>query len=95
MFKRWSFKALRGETFNGVVKHVYRSGVLLQCGPIKLVFISNRKMPGYALENPHPKNRCFVANNQAAIEVIDKRWNKNNFEVLGSFDGESLGSLDL
>ncbi|KAK3190227.1 hypothetical protein Dsin_029788 [Dipteronia sinensis] len=107
-FKCRTFMPLRGEVLEGVVHHIYRFGVFLQCGPVKYAFLSFRKMPNYSYvpgENP-----TFVNDQLAKIEngvvvrffVLGVRWiekrgeiMKRDFVMLASLEGESLGPISL
>ncbi|KAK4854994.1 hypothetical protein QYF36_003025 [Acer negundo] len=107
-FKCRTFMPLRGEVLEGVVHHIYRFGVFLQCGPVKYAFLSFRKMPNYSyVPGEHP---TFVNDQLAKIEngvvvrflVLGVRWiekrgeiMKRDFVMLASLEGESLGPISL
>lgn len=103
-----TFLPLEGEILHGVVRHIFRRGLLLKCGPIKYVFLSARKMPTYHYvggENP-----VFLSNEFATIgndvvvrfSVLGVRWIekrgciKKEFVMLASLEGNnSLGPISL
>lgn len=109
IFKCRSFMPFQGEILQGVVEQVFRSGrgLLLRSGPLKLAFLSVIKMPGYSFvpgENPsflHDKLGKIEAGVVVRFTVLSVRWMgrrwgaRNEFAVLASIDGESLGPLPL
>ncbi|KAF8016401.1 hypothetical protein BT93_H1802 [Corymbia citriodora subsp. variegata] len=108
-FKCRTFMPSQGEILQGVVDKVLRSGMglLLRSGPLKLAYLSAIKMPGYRFvpgENPSfvhdqlGKIEAGVVVRFAVLSVrwIGRRWDaRNEFAVLASIDGESLGPLPL
>lgn len=109
IFNCRTFMPFQGEILQGVVDQVFKSGMglLLRSGPLKWVYLSAIKMPGYSFipgENP-----SFLHDNLGKIEAgvvvrfavlsvrwIGRRWDeRNEFAVLASIEGESLGALPL
>ncbi|XP_023538723.1 DNA-directed RNA polymerase V subunit 7-like isoform X1 [Cucurbita pepo subsp. pepo] len=97
-----------GEILLGVVRHVFRRGLLLKCGPINYVFLSSRKMPTYHYVGG--KNPVFSSNEFATIRtesavrfnVLGVRWIekrgciKKEFVMLASLEGSNtLGPISL
>ncbi|XP_048135518.1 DNA-directed RNA polymerase V subunit 7-like isoform X2 [Rhodamnia argentea] len=97
-----------GEILQGVVDQVFRSGMglLLRSGPLKWVYLSAIKMPGYSFipgENPsflHDKFGKIEAGVVVRFSVLSFRWigrrwgdARNELAVLASIEGEYLGPL--
>ncbi|GFY84994.1 hypothetical protein Acr_03g0017680 [Actinidia rufa] len=103
-----TFLPVRGEIMLGVVHQVYRSGVFLQCGPMKFIYLSARKMPNF-----YPvrwkTQEVFMNDNLSRIEndvvirfvVFSTRWRKKDwniereFMILASMEGDGLGPVSL
>ena len=101
-----TFLPLEGEILHGVVRHIFRRGLLLKCGPIKYVFLSARKMPTYHYvggENPvFSSTQSATIGNDVVVRfsVLGVRWLekrgciKKEFVMLASLEGNtSLGPI--
>lgn len=96
-----TFKLFRGEIFEGTVNRIMKHGVLLKCGPIDNIYLSNQKMGDYKYilgENP-----VFMSDTLPKIEkdtvlrliVLGTKWLEatREIQVLASLDGNLLGPL--
>ncbi|VVA98672.1 unnamed protein product [Arabis nemorensis] len=101
VFSGITFKLFRGEITRGVVHKVFKSGVLLRCGPCENIYLSNLKMTGYKYipgESP-----IFVNENMSRIQidstvrfiVIATEWKEaeREFFALASIEGDYLGPV--
>lgn len=101
-----TFLPFEGEILHGVVRHIFRRGLLLRCGPIKYVFLSARKMPTYRYvggKNPlFSSDECATIENDVVVRfsVLGVRWIekrgciKKEFVMLASLEGNnSLGPI--
>lgn len=107
IFKCRTFMPFRGEIMQGVVDRVTGMGLFLRSGLIKCAYLSAIKMPGYSFipgENPsflHDKLGKIEAGIVVRFAVLSVRWigrrwdARNEFAILASIDGESLGPLPL
>ncbi|KAK4760208.1 hypothetical protein SAY87_023339 [Trapa incisa] len=101
-----TFMPVPGETLQGVVYRVCRTGAFMSCGPVNVVFLSTLKMPGYhyvAGEEPF-----FLGSDLSKIEtgvvvqfvVLAVRWIENVYgrkelQMLASILGDNLGPISL
>ncbi|KAI3804265.1 hypothetical protein L1987_25683 [Smallanthus sonchifolius] len=93
---------MKGETMIGIVHAVTRLGVFLKSGPMKIVYLSIRKMPNYYYFVDEGKS-LFLSNDLSRIEegvvirfvVHATRWNQSTRDiyVLASIEGDSLGPV--
>ncbi|KAI3700791.1 hypothetical protein L2E82_45429 [Cichorium intybus] len=92
---------VKGEVMIGIVHSINRFGVFLKSGPMKVVYLSTRKMPNYYfVDEGEP---VFLSNDMSRIEndvvvrfvVFATRWNQRtrDIRVLASIEGESLGPV--
>ncbi|XP_057475798.1 DNA-directed RNA polymerase V subunit 7-like isoform X2 [Actinidia eriantha] len=103
-----TFLPVRGDIMLGVVHKIYRSGVFLQCGPMKFIYLSARKMPNFYHVQWKTKE-VFMNDNLSRIEndvvirfvVFATRWRKKDwniereFMILASIEGDGLGPVSL
>ncbi|XVE81754.1 hypothetical protein DITRI_Ditri15bG0090900 [Diplodiscus trichospermus] len=98
-----TFKPLKGEVLQGVVRYISQYGVFLRCGPVRNAFLSAWKMSNYHyIPGAKP---VFLSNELSKIEkgvvvcflVLAVRWMNasRDFEVLASIDADSLGPVSL
>nr|XP_043629877.1 DNA-directed RNA polymerase IV subunit 7-like isoform X2 [Erigeron canadensis] len=92
---------MKGEVMIGIVHSISRYGVFLKSGPMKIVYLSIRKMPNYSyVDEGKP---MFLCNDMSRIEkgvvvrfvVLATRWSQRtrDHNVLASIDGDSLGPV--
>ncbi|KAL3728377.1 hypothetical protein ACJRO7_033030 [Eucalyptus globulus] len=101
VFSGITFKLLRGEILDGVVHKVFKHGVLLRCGPVDNVYLSNQKMPDYKYvpgENPvflNDKLSKISKDVTVRFMVIGTKWLEveREFRVLVSLEGDFLGPI--
>lgn len=99
---------VKGEVMIGIVHSINRFGVFLKSGPMKVVYLSTRKMPNYYYfveeEEEEEGKPVFLSNNDLSriekdvvirFTVFATRWNQRtrDIRVLASIDGESLGPV--
>lgn len=103
-----TFLPVRGEIMHGVVYKVFMNGVFLRMGPMRFIYLSNQKMPGYSYVH-NDQNPFFVSNDQSRIEldvtirfmVFGTRWTPRNnyvereYMILASLEGDCLGPMAL
>ncbi|CAL8989866.1 unnamed protein product, partial [Prunus brigantina] len=97
------FLPSKGEILEGVVRHVYRLGVFLRCGPVKYVFISAQKMPNYRYvvgEKPvflHDDLARIEKDVVVRFEVLGVRWIEKRGDMrkvmVASLQGDMLGPV--
>ncbi|KAL6189523.1 hypothetical protein ACLB2K_040911 [Fragaria x ananassa] len=100
-----TFIPLQGEILEGVVYKVHNLGVFIRCGPLNYAYLSARKMPNcHYVAGTKP---FFLKGDLTKIEkkvvvrfrVLHARWTaksreiRNEFVVLGSMVGDSLGPV--
>ncbi|CAH1412286.1 unnamed protein product [Lactuca virosa] len=100
-YKRNNSRKFNRETMIGIVHSVNRFGVFLKSGPMKIVYLSTRKMPNYYYVDEGEPG--FLSNDMSRIEkdvvvrfvVFATRWNQRtrDIRVLASIEGESLGPV--
>ncbi|XVF38351.1 hypothetical protein REPUB_Repub20aG0093900 [Reevesia pubescens] len=98
-----TFKPLKGEVLQGVVRKISQHGVFLRCGPVRNAFLSAWKMSNYHYV-PGAKP-VFLSHELSKIEkdvvvcflVLAVRWvnASRDFEMLASVDADSLGPVSL
>ncbi|XP_030459761.1 DNA-directed RNA polymerase V subunit 7-like [Syzygium oleosum] len=101
VFSGITFKLFRGEILDGVVHDVFKHGVLLRCGPVKKIFLSNLKMADYKYvpgENPvflNDKLSKIGKDVTVRCMVIETRWleAEREFQALVSLEGDFLGPV--
>lgn len=96
---------MKGEVMTGIVHTISRFGVFLKSGPMKIVYLSTRKMPNYYfVDDENGKGKpLFLSNDFSRIEmgvvvqfvVLATRWSQRtrDISVLASIEGESLGPV--
>lgn len=103
-----TFLPVRGEIMYGVVYKVYMNGVFIRRGPMRFIFLSALKMPGYSYVH-HDQNPFFVSTDGSRIEpdvvlsfmVYGTRWtHRNNYAereymIIASLEGNCLGPMAL
>ncbi|THF98203.1 hypothetical protein TEA_016566 [Camellia sinensis var. sinensis] len=93
-----TFKLHRGEILEGVVHKILKHGVLLRCGPVENIYLSNQKMCDYQYvpgENP-----IFMNDKMSRIEkevavrfiVIGTKYieAEKDFQAVVSLEGDFL-----
>ncbi|KAM7258990.1 hypothetical protein ACFE04_014731 [Oxalis oulophora] len=101
VFSALTFKIFTGEILEGVVHKVLKQGVLLRCGPIEKIFLSEKKMPDYQYvtgESPvflNAKASKIAKGTAVRFIVIAAKWMEaeREFQALGSLEGDYLGPL--
>ncbi|KAI6692392.1 hypothetical protein NL676_020102 [Syzygium grande] len=101
VFSGITFKLFRGEILDGVVHDVFKHGVLLRCGPVQKIFLSNLKMADYKYvpgENPvflNDKLSKIGKDVTVRCMVIETRWleAEREFQALVSLEGDFLGPV--
>ncbi|XP_031479414.1 DNA-directed RNA polymerase V subunit 7-like [Nymphaea colorata] len=101
VFDCLTFKPVKGEILQGVADRILKHGVMLKCGPVDKIFISQKMMKDFRFiqgENP-----IFINNDNLKLEkdgtirfkVIGVRWMEieKEFRMLGSLDGDYLGPI--
>ncbi|XP_077248072.1 RNA polymerase Rpb7-like, N-terminal domain-containing protein [Tasmannia lanceolata] len=96
-----TFKPFKGEVLQGVVEKILKHGVLLKCGPIETIFLSNKTMKDYKFvpgENP-----MFLSENHSKLEknevvrfmVLGWKWveSEREFQLLATLEGDFLGPI--
>ncbi|KVH91084.1 DNA-directed RNA polymerase IV subunit 7-like [Cynara cardunculus var. scolymus] len=96
---------VKGEVMVGIVHSINRFGVFLKSGPMKIVYLSTRKMPNYYYFVEEEGKPVFLSNDLSRIEkdvvirfvVFATRWNQRtrDIRVLASIEGESLGPVTM
>ena len=103
-----TFLPVLGDIMLGVVHKIYRSGVFLQCGPMKFIYLSAQKMPNF-YHVQWKTQEVFMNDNLSRIEndvvirfvVFATRWRKKDwniereFMILASIEGDGLGPVSL
>ncbi|XP_057957591.1 DNA-directed RNA polymerase V subunit 7 [Malania oleifera] len=101
VFTCMTFKLFRGEILEGIVHKIMKHGVILRCGPVENIYLSNQKMRDYQYvpgENP-----IFMNEKMSRIEkdvvvrfiVIGTKWleAEREFQALVSLEGDFLGPV--
>lgn len=92
---------MKGEVMFGIVHTISRFGVFLKSGPMKIVYLSTRKMPNYYfVDDGKP---LFMSNDLSRIEkdvvirfvVLATRWSQRtrDISILASIEGDSFGPV--
>lgn len=103
-----TFLPIKGETMLGVVYKVCISGVFLRCGPMGIIYLSSRKMPGFHYSETE-NGGMFVRDDLSKIQndvvvcfvVYAVRWARaikekgGEFNILASLEGDCLGPVSL
>ncbi|GJS78610.1 DNA-directed RNA polymerase V subunit 7-like protein [Tanacetum coccineum] len=92
---------VKGEVMFGIVHSISRYGVFLKSGPMKIVYLSTRKMPNYYFVDEGKP--LFMSNDLSRIEkdvvirfvVLATRWiqRTRDISVLASIEGDSFGPV--
>ncbi|PRQ36332.1 putative DNA-directed RNA polymerase [Rosa chinensis] len=102
VFSCITFKLFRGEIIEGVVHHVLRNGVLMNCGPVENIFLYKDLMPDYRYvpgENPIFLNEKtgskIVKDVLVRCVVLGTKWleEEREFRGLVSLEGDYLGPV--
>ncbi|XP_071732538.1 DNA-directed RNA polymerase IV subunit 7-like isoform X2 [Rutidosis leptorrhynchoides] len=94
---------MKGEVMIGIVHTISQFGVFLKSGPMKIVYLSNRKMSNYNYVDVDEGKPVFMSNDLSRIEkgvlirfvVFATRWSPKtrDISVLASIEGDSLGPV--
>ncbi|KAL1804001.1 hypothetical protein ACET3Z_032648 [Daucus carota] len=103
-----TFLPMSGEIMYGVVYKINMYGVFIKRGPMRFIYLSARKMPGYSYVDDD-QNPFFVSTDGSRIEldvvlsfiVYGTRWTQRNnyaereYMIVASLDGNGLGPMAL